>query len=293
MLLLTLVAAVVLSVPATARAETKLEVTGAPRKAEVALGENIEVDVTVKNAGTEEAELLELVDDARSVSLEIKLDDATSPGWDTKFYIEEKFGDIPLKPIARVKLKPGEEAKLKEPLKVPAIAAGTWSITAVYAGTSPEKKFLAEISSQAALVTKKSAAATVKVLAGPKGETEAVAKVTTTHGTMTFRFFPKQALCSVLNFVRLAQSGWYDGKSFHRISAGAGVVQGGAPKSDGMGSFDYTIPLEAGVSHEKGRVGMARRSEPNTANCQFYVCSNDDCRNLNRRTPGYAIFAEV
>jgi len=297
---LLLAAASLVLLPSVARAETKLEVTGTPRKAEVTVGQDIEIDVAVKNAGTEEADLAELTDDARSVSLEIKIDDAAKAAWDTKFQVEEKPGDTTLRSLGRLKLKPGEEAKLKEPLKVPAIATGSWSLTTVYAGLSPTKTYLADIRDEGSLVLKKDSAKTVKVVPGPKGETEVLAKVTTTFGTMTFKFFPKQALGSALNFVRLATGAstpdkrpWFDGKSFHRISSSVGVVQGGAPKPDGMGTFDYSIPLDAGVEHERGRVGMARSSDVNSGNCQFYICSNDNCKALNHVDPGYAIFAEV
>ncbi|HJW19340.1 MAG TPA: peptidylprolyl isomerase, partial [Candidatus Nitrosotalea sp.] len=85
------------------------------------------------------------------------------------------------------------------------------------------------------------------------------------------------------NFVKLANSGFYDGTVFHRIMPGF-VIQGGDPntiKGDrstwGLGDAGYTIPPEFtnSVNFTKGMVGMARGGDPNSGSSQFFITLGD------------------
>jgi cyclophilin family peptidyl-prolyl cis-trans isomerase len=98
---------------------------------------------------------------------------------------------------------------------------------------------------------------------------------------------------SVNNFVTLAQNGFYDGLTFHRVEPGF-VIQGGDPKGDGTGSVGYTIPAEIKHTHSKGALAWARTSDEvnpdrNSSGSQFYITLAD--------TPfldgAYTVFGQV
>ena len=80
---------------------------------------------------------------------------------------------------------------------------------------------------------------------------------------------------TVNNFIQLAESGFYDGLHFHRISQGF-MIQGGAfypdgtPKESPYGSIDLEIHEDA--RHVDGAISMARTSDPNSATSQFFIC---------------------
>ncbi len=272
-------------------ADLKLEVTSNPVKAEVAVGTSIEVEVTLKNAGTEEAELAELTFDARSVSFELSVEGGRT-AWDAQFHTDPPKSNMepdPMRAIKREKLKAGES--WKKTFTIPAIAAGTWSITAVYGGSVEGPRSLALYADPARLTKVKEAAAkTVKVTAGPNGETEVVCKMTTNLGTFTMRFFPKDALATGINFVRVCERNLYDGKRFFRNALDLTVLQGGA--DHGGAYFEYGIPLEQNLKHKPLMVAMARGDATNTAGQQFYICYGTLAENLDR-PGGYAVFAQI
>jgi peptidyl-prolyl cis-trans isomerase B (cyclophilin B) len=99
-------------------------------------------------------------------------------------------------------------------------------------------------------------------------------------GDITLEFFPADAPRHVENFVKLVKSGFYDGQRFHRVEPGF-VVQIGDPQSKtlpmndprmGTGGPGYTIKAEFnGRKFERGVLGMARRSEPDSAGSQIYI----------------------
>jgi peptidyl-prolyl cis-trans isomerase B (cyclophilin B) len=101
----------------------------------------------------------------------------------------------------------------------------------------------------------------------------------TSLGEMELEFFPEQAPITVANFLELAESGFYDGLSFHRVVKGF-MVQGGCPNGDGTGDGPRTIPLEAGRTddapkHLRGTISMAHKADPDSGSCQFFVCHRD------------------
>ena len=75
------------------------------------------------------------------------------------------------------------------------------------------------------------------------------------------------------NFEKLANSGFYNGISFHRVLPNF-VIQGGCPKGDGTGGPGYTIPCETVGNphkHERGSLSMAHRGK-DTGGSQFFIC---------------------
>lgn len=107
------------------------------------------------------------------------------------------------------------------------------------------------------------------------------AVIETNYGTIRFMLYDQGAPITTTNFIKLADSEFYDGCLFHRVIDDF-VIQGGDPNSkeddnpynDGMGGSSETIPLEINpeLTHVDGAVGMARSSDPDSASSQFYIC---------------------
>ena len=89
---------------------------------------------------------------------------------------------------------------------------------------------------------------------------------------------PKVAPNTVRNFISLANKGFYDGLTFHRVIPNF-MIQGGDPKGDGSGGPGYSIKGEFKsngfatntLKHERGVISMARTPEPNSAGSQFFI----------------------
>jgi peptidyl-prolyl cis-trans isomerase B (cyclophilin B) len=98
------------------------------------------------------------------------------------------------------------------------------------------------------------------------------AELDTTKGPMRLTFFPDKAPGHVKNFLALAQIGFYNGVTFHRVIKGF-MIQGGDPQGTGSGGPGYQIPAEFNdTSHEVGVLSMARTNDPNSAGSQFFIC---------------------
>lgn len=109
---------------------------------------------------------------------------------------------------------------------------------------------------------------------------------------MKFVLFPDKAPQSVYNFISIANSGFYDGLTMHRIVTDF-VAQGGDETGTGAGPSDYTIKgefpsngVDTGLTHKKGAIAWARSADPDSAGTQFYICLNDD----TSLDPDYAVF---
>ena len=83
------------------------------------------------------------------------------------------------------------------------------------------------------------------------------------------------------NFVKLAEEGFYDGLTFHRIIDGF-MIQGGDPLGTGMGGSDDKIKgefsdngVENNLSHTRGAISMARARDYNSASSQFFIVHED------------------
>ena len=115
------------------------------------------------------------------------------------------------------------------------------------------------------------------------------ALIQTKQGNITLQFFPQQAPGSVANFIQLANTGFFNGKTFHRVVTDF-VVQGGCPRGDGYGALPYSIRSEFAPLRydEDGMVGMAS-SGPHTEGTQFFF-THCPTPHLDGR---YTIFAKV
>ena len=101
------------------------------------------------------------------------------------------------------------------------------------------------------------------------------------YGTITLELDADEAPISVTNFVNLAEEGFYDGLTFHRIISGF-MIQGGDPKGNGTGGSDTTIKgefsengVENNISHVRGAISMARSQAYDSASSQFFICHED------------------
>ena len=115
------------------------------------------------------------------------------------------------------------------------------------------------------------------------------------YGTITMALDGQAAPETVANFVALAEEGFYDGLTFHRIIEGF-VIQGGDPNGDGTGGSDTAIKgefrdnkVDNPLSHVRGAVSMARSQQYNSASSQFFIV-HQDSTDLDG---AYAVFGYV
>ncbi|MCS7060355.1 MAG: peptidylprolyl isomerase [Anaerolineae bacterium] len=101
-----------------------------------------------------------------------------------------------------------------------------------------------------------------------------IAQIQTEKGVIEVELDPSAAPQTVNNFIYLAQNGFYDGLTFHRVEPGF-VIQGGDPAGDGTGGPGYDIPPEIRLTHVEGAIAMARTSGPPettpSSGSQFYI----------------------
>lgn len=101
------------------------------------------------------------------------------------------------------------------------------------------------------------------------------------YGVIALELDAETAPVSVTNFMKLAEDGFYDGLTFHRIIDGF-MIQGGDPLGNGTGGSDETIKgefssngVENNISHERGVISMARSNDPDSASSQFFIVHKD------------------
>jgi peptidylprolyl isomerase len=114
--------------------------------------------------------------------------------------------------------------------------------------------------------------------------------LTVESGDVVIRLRPDLAPQHVARIKELAREGFYDGVVFHRVIDGF-MAQGGDPSGTGMGGSDKPdLPAEfSSEPHVRGVCSMARTSNPNSANSQFFICF-DDATFLDRQ---YTVWGEV
>lgn len=101
------------------------------------------------------------------------------------------------------------------------------------------------------------------------------------YGTITVELDQSAAPITCANFVELAESGFYNGLTFHRIEPGF-VIQGGDPNGNGTGGSEHDIVGEFAengykndLSHVRGTISMARSEDPDSASSQFFIVHED------------------
>lgn len=115
------------------------------------------------------------------------------------------------------------------------------------------------------------------------------------YGDLKIELYPEVAPNTVNNFISLANSGYYDGITFHRIINGF-MIQGGDPDGTGGGGPGYSIQgefsdngFENNLKHTPGVISMARTNNPDSAGSQFFI--------MHKASPhldgAYAAFGQV
>lgn len=101
------------------------------------------------------------------------------------------------------------------------------------------------------------------------------------YGTIKVELDATAAPITVENFVKLANEGFYDGLTFHRVYKGF-MIQGGDPLGTGMGGSKETIKgefaqngVENNLSHTRGAISMARSKKYDSASSQFFIVHED------------------
>ena len=122
------------------------------------------------------------------------------------------------------------------------------------------------------------------------------------HGEVEIELYDKIAPNHVKRFKELAAAGKYDGVVFHRVIEGF-MAQTGDVKFGNSKNSDFNLELAgtggsdepdlkaefSDVAHERGTLSMARSSDPNSANSQFFICF-DLAPHLDRQ---YSAFGKV
>ena len=115
------------------------------------------------------------------------------------------------------------------------------------------------------------------------------ATLQTNAGPITVRFFDEDAPKTVDNFRKLADDGFYDGLSFHRVIKDF-MIQGGCPEGTGTGGPGYQFEDEIN-DHKivRGALAMANAG-PNTNGSQFFIVTTDAAPWLDGK---HTVFGEV
>ncbi len=102
------------------------------------------------------------------------------------------------------------------------------------------------------------------------------------YGTIRVALYQDEAPITVANFIKLVNSGFYNGLTFHR-AVKQFVLQGGDPNGNGTGGSSETIKgefsangVENHLSHTRGAISMARSSDYDSASSQFFIVQNSD-----------------
>ena len=113
-------------------------------------------------------------------------------------------------------------------------------------------------------------------------------------GTIEVALDKEAAPITVDNFVKLANKGFYNGLTFHRIIRGF-MIQGGCPKGNGTGGPGYCIKGEFAenginnpIKHKRGVISMARAMDPNSAGSQFFIM-HQDCPQLDGKYAAFGV----
>ena len=123
-----------------------------------------------------------------------------------------------------------------------------------------------------------------------KNDPENTLSMETTQGKVVIAMRPDLAPGHVTHIKKLVREGFYDGIVFHRVIDGF-MAQTGCPRGTGTGGSEYpNLAAEFNAEpHVRGICSMARSSNPDSANSQFFIVF-DDARFLDRQ---YTVWGEV
>jgi peptidyl-prolyl cis-trans isomerase B (cyclophilin B) len=247
---------VLLGAAAAARAQD-VTVSLALDRADVAVGDDVQAEVSVSNPGDKDVEIAELVFEERSLSFEVTFDAGGGKTKTFTYAVQRPDPHVAERSApARVTLK--AKKAVTGLFKIPTLRSGAMSVAAVYKGSGKEIK---------------SAPLSLKV--APQGEAgRLAAAVETSQGAFQIDLNPEAAPNTVANFVALAKRGFYDGLTVHRVVKN-GWIQTGCPYDNGTGGPGFAVRSEAegqkDVRHDLGTVSMAGNLKSGFSGSQFFV----------------------
>ena len=116
-----------------------------------------------------------------------------------------------------------------------------------------------------------------------------IAQIETEKGIITLELFADLAPLAVNNFVFLAQNGWYDNTTFHRVIPGF-MAQGGDPTGTGFGGPGYAFDNEdSGLTFDQAGLLAMANAGPGSNGSQFFITYAP----VERLNGGYTIFGKV
>jgi len=123
-----------------------------------------------------------------------------------------------------------------------------------------------------------------------------VVELRTSAGVIHVELAPAEAPESVANFLRLVDSGFYQGLQFHRVVADFVIQGGGFDQERKEREPGTTVVNESvgGLANQRGTIAMARRQDPDSAGAQFYFNLVDNAfLDASGERPGYTVFGRV
>ena len=110
------------------------------------------------------------------------------------------------------------------------------------------------------------------------------------YGTVKMELYPQMAPNTVTNFIKLAENGYYDGLTFHRIIEGFMMQGGQGPTTSKTIKGEFLANgIDNSISHTRGTISMARADAYDSGSTQFFIMHQDDTRLDNY----YAAFGHV
>ena len=240
-------------------APTSLKLTLMADRAKVGLGQEIQFEVRLENAGDKDMELAELVFEERSFSLSVSgtFTAAADRKRDYVLSVSRPEPQIANRlPLSRVTLGPKKSLNLMH--RVPAVGVGKFDFIAKYAGGS------AEIAS---------APVKVEVEATSQGGRLAAVVEVDEIGSFRINLSPEVSPANVTNLASLILRGFYNDSLIHRIVRN-NWIQMGCPYGIGVGGPGYAMKaeLDRAVHHEPGSVSMSGYDKTGYTGSQFFVC---------------------
>ena len=120
--------------------------------------------------------------------------------------------------------------------------------------------------------------------------------VVTQFGTIELELLPTLAPRTVSNFLTLVDEKFYDGLIFHRVIANFMIQGGGYTPDLEYKPSERSVPNESfnGVKNKRGTVAMARMTDPDSADTQFFINVRDNVNlDADGSKAGYTVFARV
>lgn len=118
----------------------------------------------------------------------------------------------------------------------------------------------------------------------------------TDKGTIELELLPKLAPRTVSNFLQLVDDKFYDGLVFHRVIANFMIQGGGYTPDLKHKPSEPSVPNESfnGIKNTRGTIAMARLSDPDSANSQFFINVRDNTNlDADGNKAGYTVFGRV